>query len=78
LPSTEEHAFVHVKAKTTSAKLAEYVAKIVDGPCDRMFYAYHTGEADTTDERVTVIHPGRIGEMVLDTGLIGWLIRKAS
>lgn len=78
LPSTDERAFVQVKSKTSSAELTEYVAKIVDGPYDRMFYVYHTGKAETKDERVTVIHPERLAEMVFDAGLVSWLIRKVS
>ncbi len=78
LPSTDERAFVQVKAHTSSAELDDYVGRIVDGPYDRMFYVYHTGKAATKDERVTVIHPERIAEMVFDAGLVGWLIRKVS
>lgn len=43
-----------------------------------MFYVYHSGEADTDDERVTVIGPHKLAEMVVDAGLINWLIRKVS
>lgn len=78
LPSTDERAFVQVKSSTTSRELAEYVAKIEDGPYDRMFYVFHSGEAVTNDERVTVIGPERLAEMVFDAGLVTWLIRKVS
>ena len=79
LPSTGERAFVQVKSKTTSAELAEYVAKLEEhGPYDRMFYIFHSGEADTDDERVTVIGPEKIAELVVDAGLMNWLIRKVS
>lgn len=78
LPSTDERAFVQVKSRTTSDELANYVAKIQDGPYDRMFYVYHSGEANTHDDRVTVIGPKRLSEMVVDAGLVSWLIRKVS
>ena len=79
LPSTGERAFVQVKSKTTSAELAEYVGKLDDlGPYDRMFYIYHSGKADTDDERVTVIGPEKLAELVQDAGLANWLIRKVS
>jgi hypothetical protein len=79
LPSTGERAFVQVKAKTTSAELAEYVGKIEEsGPYDRMFYVFHSGEAETDDERVSVIGPGKLAELVVEAGLVGWLIRKVS
>jgi hypothetical protein len=43
-----------------------------------MFYVFHSGEAVTEDERVRVIGPHELAEMVLEAGLIGWLIRKVS
>jgi len=43
-----------------------------------MFFGYHSGEASTADERVTIIGPERPAEMVVDAGLIDWLIRKVS
>jgi hypothetical protein len=79
LPSTGERAFVQVKSKTSSAELADYVARLDDlGPYDRMFYVYHSGEAATDDERVNIIGPEKLAELVLDAGLTTWLIRKVS
>lgn len=78
LPSTNERAFVQVKSKTTSDELAEYVAKIEDGPYSKMFYVFHSGKADTDDQRVTVIGPEQLADLVLDAGLVSWLIRKVS
>src|SRR5271165_7025543 len=78
LPSTGERAFVQVKSKTTSAELEEYIAKIEDGPYDRMFYVFHSGRADTGDPRVTVIGPEQLADLVIDAGLVSWLIRKVS
>jgi hypothetical protein len=77
LPSTGDTAFVQVKSKTSSAELAEYVAQLDSlGAYDRMFYVYHSGEAHTTDERVVVIDPERLAELVFEAGLANWLIRK--
>ena len=78
LPSTNERAFVQVKSKTTTRELAEYVAKIEEGPYDRMFYVFHSGKANTDDPRVTVIGPEQLAELVMDAGLVSWLIRKVS
>ena len=58
--------------------LAEYIAKIEEGPYDRMFYVFHSGNANTDDHRVTVIGPDQLAELVMDTGLVSWLIRKVS
>jgi hypothetical protein len=78
LPSTGERAFVQVKSETKTDELAKYFAKIGDGPYDRMFYVFHSGEAETDDPRVTVIGPEQLADLVIDAGLISWLIRKAS
>ncbi|MBI4480149.1 MAG: hypothetical protein HY651_09020 [Acidobacteria bacterium] len=79
LPSTGERAFVQVKSKTTSSQLAEYIGKFEElGSFDRMFYVYHSGEAETDDDRVTIIGPERLAELVMDSGLANWLIRKVS
>jgi len=78
LPSTNERAFVQVKSKTTPHELAEYAARIEDGPYSKMFYVFHSGKADTEDKRVTVIGPEQLADLVVDAGLVSWLIRKVS
>jgi len=78
LPSTGQRAFVQVKSATTSAELAHYVEAMDSGPHDRMFYVFHSGDATTDDDRVTVIGPDRLPELVVDAGLVGWLVRKVS
>jgi hypothetical protein len=78
LPSTGERAFVQVKSKTTSSELAEYVAQLEHGPYDRMFYVFHSGEAETDDDRVTIVGPEKLADLVLEAGLVNWLIRKVS
>jgi hypothetical protein len=77
LPSTGERAFVQVKSKTTSAELAKYVDQLED-QYTRMFYVFHSGEAETTDRRVTVIGPQNLAKLVVDAGLVNWLIHKVS
>ena len=79
LPSTGEHAFVQVKSAATSAQLATYAATLDErGPFDRMFFVYHSSNADVSidDDRVVVIGPEKVAEMVLDAGLDGWIIDK--
>lgn len=79
LPSTNERALVQVKSKTTSKELAEYISKFEGhGPYDRMFYVFHSGKAETDDERVSVIDAKKLAVMVVDAGLTEWLIRKVS
>lgn len=79
LPSTGERAFVQVKSKTTSRELTEYLGALDErGPFDRMFYVYHSGEAKVEDDRVIIIGPEKLAQLVIDAGLVNWLIRKVS
>jgi len=79
LPSTGERAFVQVKSKTSSVELADYVRRLDElDSFDRMFFVYHSGNAETEDERVIVIRPEKLAEMGVDAGLATWLIRKVS
>lgn len=78
LPSTGERAFVQVKSKTSSAELAEYVKALEGATYDRMFYVFHSGQAETNDDRVTIVGPEKLGSMVVEAGLVSWLIRKTS
>jgi hypothetical protein len=79
LPSTGERALVQVKSKTTSRDLEDYIQRFDEsGLFMRLFYVYHSGEAHTDDERVTVIGPEKLPELIEDAGLVGWLIRKVS
>ena len=78
LPSTGQRAFVQVKARTTAAELDEYVAAFHDSLYDRMFYVYHSGTAETSDPSVTVIGPEQLADLVMEAGLVSWLIQKVS
>jgi hypothetical protein len=79
LPSTGERAFVQVKARTDAAEFESYLAQLDSlGPYHRMFYVFHTGSVETDDERVTIVGPERLAELVVDAGLVDWLLRKVS
>jgi len=79
LPSTGERAFVQIKSRTSSAELADYVRRFDElDSFNRMFFVYHSGKAETDDERVIVIGPEKLAEMAVDAGLVMWLIRKVS
>ena len=79
LPSTGERAFVQVKSKTNQTEFDEYVIQFeaLDA-YDRMFFVFHSGNAKTDDERITVIGPEKLAEMVVDAGLVTWLVQKVS
>jgi hypothetical protein len=77
LPSTGERAFVQVKSKTNSGELADYVKQFKTADhYQKMFFAYHTGSAETPDANVTVLGPDKLAELAVDAGLLEWLILK--
>ena len=79
LPDTGQRAFVQVKSlKTSLAELAEYVKALEGSTYDRMFYVFHSGQAQINDDRVTVIGPEMLATIIVDAGLVNWLIRKTS
>ena len=43
-----------------------------------MFYVHHSGEASIENDRVIVIGPEKLAAMVIDAGLMNWLIEKVS
>ena len=76
-----ERVCVQVKSATTSKELAEYVADLGDRAdlYSRMFYVYHSGSPMAPDDpSVTLIGPEQLAALVVDAGLMGWLIEKVS
>jgi hypothetical protein len=68
-----------VKSRTDDGQLADYIQRLDElGPYDRMFYVYHSGKAATDDDRVTMIGPEKLAALVIDAGLVNWLIQKVS
>ena len=79
LPTTGEAAFVQVKSKTDQVQLDDYIERFAERDDARMFYVYHTSKSALTcaDDRVVLVGPDRLAEMVMDTGLFDWLLKKA-
>ena len=79
LPTTGEAAFVQVKSKTNQVQLDDYIERFAERDDARMFYVYHTSQTTLTcaDDRVILVGPDRLAEMVMDTGLFDWLLKKA-
>ena len=77
LPSTGERAMVQVKSTTTSNELSTYISDLdPNGPHERLFYVFHSGEAQTSDPRVSILGPDRVSEMTLNAGLMRWVMEK--
>ena len=79
LPSTGETAFVQVKSKTDQAQLDEYVESFAARDDARMFYVYHSTKIALVagNEKIVLVGPDRMAEMVLEAGLFDWLLKKA-
>jgi hypothetical protein len=75
LPTTGETAFVQVKSQTNQAQFDDYMERFDERSDGRMFYVYHTAnqELQVDDERVG---PNRLAQLVLETGLFDWLLKK--
>jgi hypothetical protein len=44
-----------------------------------LFFVYHTGNIrEPKNDKVLVIGPAKLAELVVDAGLVGWLIGKVS
>ncbi len=79
LPTTGDRAFVQVKSKTSQADLAEYLDRLDELVIYYlMFFVYHSGTIETDDDRVTLLGPDKLPAMVVEAGLVDWLIRKVS
>jgi hypothetical protein len=80
LPTTNERAFVQVKAKASQAEFeSEYRSAFSDMKhVSRMFYIYHSGSITSNDPSITLIDQNRLSQMVMDTGLVSWLIERVS
>lgn len=77
LPTTGERAFVQVKARTSQREFDTYAANREPGVFSRMFFVYHTGKVVTEDGAITLVGPERLAGMVMEAGLMDWVIRKA-
>jgi hypothetical protein len=81
LPSTGERAFVQVKSSTTPAEFADYSSKFRSRSdlYERMFYVYHSGEPLSSDDSsIKIIDAEHLAKLVVDAGLVNWLISKVS
>jgi hypothetical protein len=80
LPTTSERAFVQVKSQTTQNEFEEEYRDVFArmDQYKRMFYAYHTGNITCADSGITLLDSKKLSSMVLDAGLVSWLIQRVS
>jgi len=81
LPTTGEIAFVQVKSETCQAEFdGEYrPAFEAMTQYSRMFFVYHSGSVSCPDlDAVTIHGPTEVAEMVIEAGLVSWLMARVS
>jgi hypothetical protein len=80
MPLTREKAFVQVKTKTSQQELDNYIERKKQlESYDRMFFVYHTSRTPLhADEHgdVTVIDAITAANLVVESGLVDWVIDK--
>lgn len=77
LPTTDERALVQVKSRTHQAEFDEYVRLFDEMDSNaRVFFVYLTGQARTDDARINVHGPEQVATLVIDAGVVTWLIRR--
>ena len=82
-PVTENRAFVQVKSEASKSVFDDYVSQYqAMDQFDKMYFVVHTksgdfdGWQDTTDIKLWDVE--KLSKLVVDSGLISWLIKKIS
>lgn len=81
-PVTQKRAFVQVKSTTTANQIQSYREIFNQHPqYDEMYFVFHTFSGNLEnlnidDPRVAVWDISRVADLVINAGLIGWLLAK--
>lgn len=81
-PVTRKRAFVQVKSTTTATQIKSYYEKFAQySQYNEMYFIFHTlsGELDELsidDPRLNVWDISRVADLVINAGLIDWLLAK--
>lgn len=82
LPAANKRAFVQIKSNTNKKQILEYIEKYQRYENYKEFYfIYHTCNDDVSDipnDEIYLIDGVRMANLVIQAGLIGWLINKCS
>lgn len=68
-----------MESRTNQSQLNGYLEAFGERTEDRMFYVFHsvTGQLACNDSTVSLIGPDALAPMVLDAGLINWVLERA-
>lgn len=80
-PITGEMYQVQVKSSATARDLQKYKDAFAGGKYRKLFFVVHTPDrrlatSCTVDDSVEVILPGRLARIVVELGLVDWLLNK--
>ena len=71
-----------MKSRSTLAEFREYADRFNRDDFRRLFYVVHTPAADLAgykafpDPGVVLVAPRQLSAMVVDAGLVGWVLEK--
>lgn len=83
-PVTQKRAFVQIKSTSNVSTFDEYITKFSEyEQYDEMYYVVHTSGQDlqkhsSENSNIHLIDIDRIADLVINAGLVNWLITKRS
>ena len=81
-PITGEMYQVQIKSAASLRDFKEYAENFGGGKYTKLFFAVHSPDMNLLEldgskyNDVEILFPGKIAEMVIDMGLVNWLMRK--
>ena len=81
-PVTGDMYQVQVKSTASLKELKEYTSAFASGKYRKLFFVVHTPDKSLDkspfpeNDSVEIILPKRLAEMVVDLGLLNWLMKK--
>lgn len=80
-PVTQKRAFIQVKSSTTAKQIQEYYDSFLQySQYDEMYFIFHSFQGSLTSpaSSLHLINISKLADLVIQTGLIDWLIKKRS
>ena len=82
-PITKERYLVQVKSSASNKLLADYARKFDANSYKKLFFIVHSSTDKTLDTRdikidknIEVVNSAKLAEMIVDLGLVNWLMEK--
>jgi len=78
-PAIEGRERVAVQVKSMASQdVLDACASSLLGTYDRAFFVYHTGDLKTPSDRMVLIDASALARLVVDAGLVSWLLKMAA